>query len=103
MLAGGLLTRYVGWEYIFFLNVPIGVVAFLLTRADRAGEPLDTARRRFDLFGAVTVTGGLLLLVYAISKAPDVGWATARTISLLAVSAILLAAFVASRPAWRRR
>jgi len=95
LLAGGLLTRYVGWEYIFFLNVPIGVVAFLLTRRIVPESRLDTARRRFDLLGALSVTGGLVLLVYTISKAPDVGWATVHTISLLAVSTILLAAFVA--------
>jgi EmrB/QacA subfamily drug resistance transporter len=95
VLAGGLLTRYVGWEYIFFLNVPIGVVACLLTRRIVPESRLDAARRRFDLLGALSVTGGLVLLVYTISKAPDVGWATTRTISLLAVSTILLAAFVA--------
>jgi MFS family permease len=67
ILAGGLLTRYAGWQYIFFLNVP---------------------------FGAVTVTGGLSLLVYAISTAPQVGWGTARTATLLAVSAALLAGFL---------
>jgi MFS family permease len=55
---------------------------------------LDTERRRYDPFGAVTVTGGLSLLVYAVSTAPRVGWGTARTLSLLAVCAILLAAFV---------
>ena len=95
VLAGGLLTRYVGWEYIFFLNVPIGAVALALTRRVVPESRLDTARRRFDPLGALSVTGGLLLLVYSISKAPDVGWATARTISLLLVSAVLLAAFVA--------
>ena len=55
---------------------------------------LATARRRYDPFGAVTVTGGLSLLVYAVSTAPQFGWGTARTVSLLAVSAALLAAFV---------
>jgi len=55
---------------------------------------LATARRRFDPFGAVTVTGGLSLLVYAVSTAPRVGWGTARTVSLLAASVVLLAAFV---------
>ncbi len=95
VLAGGLLTRYAGWEYIFFLNVPIGVVALLLTRRLVPESRLTTERRRYDPFGAVSVTGGLLLLVYAISNAPNVGWETARTISLLAASAILLAAFLA--------
>jgi EmrB/QacA subfamily drug resistance transporter len=95
VLAGGLLTRYVGWEYIFFINVPIGVVALALTRRLVPESRLSAARRRYDVLGAVTVTGGLLLFVYAISKAPDVGWATARTITLLAVSAALLVVFVA--------
>ena len=54
VLAGGILTRYAGWEYIFFLNVPIGAAALLLARADRAREPPGTTRRRYDPFGAVT-------------------------------------------------
>jgi EmrB/QacA subfamily drug resistance transporter len=95
VLAGGLLTRYIGWEYIFFLNVPIGAVALSLTRRIVPESRLDATHRRFDVFGALSVTSGLLLLVFAISKAPDVGWGTARTISLLAVSGLLLAAFVA--------
>ncbi len=76
VLAGGLLTRYVGWEYIFFLNVPIGVVALSLTRRVVPESRLSTERRRYDPFGALTVTAGLLLLVYAISNAPNVGWGT---------------------------
>ena len=95
VLAGGLLTRYVGWEYIFFLNVPIGVVALALTRRVVPESRLHAARRRFDPLGALSVTAGLLLLVYTISKAPDVGWGTGRTISLLVVSTLLLAAFIA--------
>jgi EmrB/QacA subfamily drug resistance transporter len=94
VMAGGLLTRYVGWQYIFFLNVPIGAAALLLAPRTVPESRLETARRRYDPFGAVTVTGGLSLLVYAVSTAPQVGWATARTVSLLAVSVILLAAFV---------
>src|SRR5258705_382797 len=63
-------------------------------RPVRVHRGLATARRRYDPFGAVTVTGGLSLLVYAVSTAPRVGWGTARTVTLLAVSAALLAAFV---------
>ncbi len=95
VLAGGLLTRYAGWEYIFFLNVPIGAVALLLSRRVVPESRLAADRKRYDPFGAVAVTGGLLLLVYAISNAPNVGWETVRTISLLAASVILLAAFIA--------
>jgi EmrB/QacA subfamily drug resistance transporter len=94
LIAGGLLTRYAGWQYIFFLNVPIGAGALLLTPRLVPESRLDTVRRRYDPFGAVAVTAGLLVLVYAISKAPDVGWGTGRTIGLLATSGALLLAFL---------
>jgi EmrB/QacA subfamily drug resistance transporter len=94
LLAGGSLTRYAGWQYIFFLNVPVGVAALLLARRVVPESRLHGARRRYDPFGAVTVTGGLSLLVYAISTAPQAGWGAARTVTLLAVSAALLAAFL---------
>jgi EmrB/QacA subfamily drug resistance transporter len=94
VLAGGLLTRYVGWEYIFFLNVPIGVVALALTRRVVPESRHEAGPRHFDLLGATSVTSGLLLLVYAVSKAPDVGWATGRTIALLVASVVLLVGFV---------
>ena len=94
LITGGLLTRYVGWEYIFFLNVPVGAAALLLAPRIVPESRLAGVRRRFDAAGAVTVTGGLLLLVYAISTAPQHGWGSARTVTLLAVSAALLAAFL---------
>jgi EmrB/QacA subfamily drug resistance transporter len=94
LIAGGLLTRYLGWEYIFFLNVPVGAAALLLTPRVVPESKLAAAQRRFDPWGAVTVTGALLVLVYAISKAPQAGWASARTVSLLAGSAALLIAFL---------
>jgi EmrB/QacA subfamily drug resistance transporter len=94
VMAGGLLTRYVGWQYIFFLNVPIGAAAMLLAPRVVPESRLETARRRYDPFGAVTVTGGLSLLVYAVSTAPQVGWGTARTVSLIALSVALLVAFL---------
>jgi EmrB/QacA subfamily drug resistance transporter len=94
LITGGLVTRYVGWEYIFFLNVPIGIAALLIAPRIVPESRLDTVRRRFDPLGAVTVTGGLLLLVYALSKAPEVGWGAARTVTLLAVSAASLVAFL---------
>jgi EmrB/QacA subfamily drug resistance transporter len=95
LITGGLLTRYVGWEYIFFLNVPIGAAALLLAPRIVPESRLTGVRRRFDPLGAVTVTGGLLLLVYTISNAPQAGWGSARTVTLLAVSAALLVAFLA--------
>jgi EmrB/QacA subfamily drug resistance transporter len=94
MIAGGLLTRYAGWEYIFYLNVPIGVVALALAPRIVPESRLATTRRRFDALGAIAGTGGLVLLVYAISQAPQYGWGATRTIALLAASAALLAAFL---------
>jgi EmrB/QacA subfamily drug resistance transporter len=94
LLAGGLLTRYAGWPYIFFLNVPIGGAALVLARRVVPESRLEGVRRRYDPFGAVTITGGLVLLVYAISQAPQVGWVTTRTLALLAASVVLLVAFL---------
>jgi EmrB/QacA subfamily drug resistance transporter len=95
VLAGGLLTRYAGWQYIFYLNVPIGAAALLLARRVVPESRLAGARRRYDPLGAITVTGGLVVLVYAITQAPTAGWASPRTIALLAASAVLLAGFLA--------
>jgi EmrB/QacA subfamily drug resistance transporter len=94
LIAGGLLTRYVGWQTIFFLNVPIGATALLLARRVVPESKLDVARRRYDPFGAITVTGGLLVLVYAFSKAPQDGWWSARTVALLAAAAALVLTFL---------
>ncbi|HEY1315793.1 MAG TPA: MFS transporter [Gaiella sp.] len=94
VLFGGILTKYLGWEWIFFVNVPVGVLVFALTRPIVPESRADLGHRRFDAVGAVSVTGGLALLVYAISKAPDVGWGTARTIGLLLAAALVLAFFV---------
>src|SRR5499427_9539789 len=94
VLAGGLLTRYAGWPYIFYLNVPIGVAALLLARRVVPESRLAGARRRYDPLGAITVTGALVILVYAISQAPMVGWTAVRTIALLAASAALLVGFL---------
>jgi EmrB/QacA subfamily drug resistance transporter len=94
LITGGLVTRYIGWQYIFFLNVPIGAAALLVARRIVPESRLVAARRRFDALGAFAVTGGLLLLVYAISTAPQVGWSAARTVVLLAAGAVLLLAFL---------
>ena len=94
VLAGGLLTRYAGWPYIFYLNVAVGAATLLLTRRLVPESRLRDASRRYDSLGAVTVTGALVLLVYAISQAPVVGWAAGRTLAMLAGAVVLLAAFV---------
>jgi EmrB/QacA subfamily drug resistance transporter len=94
VLAGGALTQYAGWPYIFYLNVAVGGAALLLTRRLVPESRLDGASRRYDPFGAITVTGALVLLVYAISQAPAVGWTAAQTLAMLASAAVLLAAFL---------
>ena len=93
VLAGGILTKSLGWEWIFLVNVPVGVIAFLLaprfvreSRSERRTSP--------DIAGAVTVTAGVALLVYAISQAPEHGWGSSWTILRLVASAVLLAAFI---------
>jgi MFS family permease len=93
LITGGLLTRYAGWQYIFYLNVPIGAVALLLAPRIVPDSRLAVTRRRFDAFGAITATGGLVLLVYAVAQAPQYGWGASRTLGVLAAAAALLAAF----------
>jgi EmrB/QacA subfamily drug resistance transporter len=94
VIAGGLLTRYAGWQYIFYLNVPIGAAALALAPRIVPDSRLATTRRRFDALGAITGTGGLVLLVDAIAQAPQYGWGATRTVALLAASAALLATFL---------
>jgi EmrB/QacA subfamily drug resistance transporter len=92
LLLGGVLTEYVGWEWIFFVNVPIGLGVFLIVpRVVRESRAPDLMRH-FDVAGAVTVTGGLMLLVYGLTRAPNVGWVSVETIGSFVGSAVLLAA-----------
>src|SRR2546425_10836990 len=94
VLFGGILTKYLGWEWIFFVNVPVGAVVLALTPRVVPESRREGPERHYDVLGASLVSGGLALLVYTISKAPDVGWATARTILLLAASGALLLGFL---------
>src|ERR687888_2703542 len=94
VLAGGVLTKYLGWEWIFFVNVPVGALVLALTPRIVPESRREGAERRYDALGAVLVSAGLALLVYAISEAPNVGWGTARTILLLIASAALLIGFL---------
>jgi len=95
VLLGGLLTSYLSWSWIFFINVPVGVAAIalapLLLRESRA----DLANRHFDFPGAASVTAGLMLLVYATTRAASEGWGSVTTIALLAGSAALVLSFIA--------
>jgi EmrB/QacA subfamily drug resistance transporter len=93
VLFGGILTKYAGWEWIFFVNVPIGALVLALTRPI-VRESRIPGLRGFDAGGAVTITSSLSLLVYAVSKAPDVGWESGRTIGLLIASVVLFVAFL---------
>jgi EmrB/QacA subfamily drug resistance transporter len=94
VLFGGILTKYLGWQWIFYVNVPVGALVLALTRPIVPESREEQAQRSFDAAGATTVTSGLALLVYAISKAPEVGWGSARTILVLMASVAVLAAFV---------
>ena len=93
LLIGGALTQTVGWTWIFLMNVPIGATVIVLTPTLLENRPPAAAKRRFDLAGASSVTAALSLLVYAVADADAAGWGSVRTVSLLAISALLLAAF----------
>jgi EmrB/QacA subfamily drug resistance transporter len=93
VLLGGILTDALSWEWIFFVNVPVGVTAFALAPV-LLRESRDARVKTFDLPGAVLVTGGLSLLVYAITQAGRDGWLAGGTIAFFAAAAVLLAGFV---------
>ena len=96
VLLGGMLTEWAGWEWVLYVNVPIGIAAALLSPRLLPESRADGARH-FDIAGAVTVTLGLSLLVYSLVNANEAGWASAETLILLAVAAVLLVGFVADR------
>jgi len=94
VLAGGMLTTWLSWAWIFFVNLPVGALIVAAARPLLPESRASQGRRRFDVAGAVTVTGGLSLLVYAVVTAASHGWASATTTGLLAGAAALIAAFV---------
>jgi EmrB/QacA subfamily drug resistance transporter len=94
-LIGGPLVDGPGWEWIFFVNVPIGLAALALSPALLGESTGALTRRSYDPGGALTITGALLLLVYSLVEAPDVGWGDGQTLLLGAGSVVLLAAFAA--------
>jgi EmrB/QacA subfamily drug resistance transporter len=94
VLLGGMLTQWAGWEWVLFVNVPIGIAAALLSPRLLPESRVDGARH-FDVAGAVTVTAGLSLLVYSLVNANHVGWGSGQTIALIAASLALIAGFVA--------
>jgi EmrB/QacA subfamily drug resistance transporter len=94
VLLGGILTDLLSWEWIFFINVPVGLAAIALTPVLLA-ESRDAAMKSFDVPGAVLVTGGMVTLVYAITQANQYGWGSVETIGLFTVAGVLLTAFTA--------
>ena len=102
VLLGGVLTSYLNWSWIFFINLPIAAVVVASTPALLRESRIDVAHRHFDVAGSISVTGAIMLLVYAMTRATNDGWTAASTIGLLAASAALLVAFIVieSRSRW---
>src|SRR4051794_31785781 len=94
VLMGGVLTKWLGWEWIFFVNIPVGVAVLLLTRSVVRESRAENAVRQYDALGAVLITSALVLLVYALTRANVVGWGSAETLGVLAASAVLHALFL---------
>jgi EmrB/QacA subfamily drug resistance transporter len=94
VLLGGVLTKWLGWEWIFFVNIPVGATVLATTRSVVHESRAESTSRHFDAAGAVLITSALSLLVYALTQANRVGWSSARTIGILIASAVLHAAFL---------
>src|SRR5437016_10021121 len=95
VLLGGALTSALSWSWIFFINVPVGALVLGLTPWLLRESRADLRHRNFDFAGAATITGGLMLLVYAMTRATQHGWVTAETIGLLAAAVALVGGFFA--------
>jgi len=94
VLLGGVLTEYLGWEWVFWVNVPIAIGAAMLAPRMLHESRRESDTRTFDVAGAVTVTAGLAILVFALVDARRAGWESTQTIGLLIASAMLLSVFV---------
>jgi EmrB/QacA subfamily drug resistance transporter len=94
VLLGGVITSYLGWSWIFFVNVPVGVAAIALAPFLLRDSRAELPHRHFDVAGAASVTGGLMLLVYALTRASSDGWSSPVTLGLLGGAAALIAGFV---------
>jgi EmrB/QacA subfamily drug resistance transporter len=95
VLLGGVLTSYLSWSWVFFINVPVGLAAIVLTPLLLTEERAPRATRHFDILGAASVTSGLMLLVYATTRATTDGWGTPLTLVLFATAVALVLVFVA--------
>jgi EmrB/QacA subfamily drug resistance transporter len=92
-LIGGPITDGLGWEWIFFINVPVAATVAVLSPMLLRDSRETVGRRRFDVAGAVTITGALVALVYAVVEAPEAGWGSSQSLGLLALAAVLTAVF----------
>ncbi len=95
LLLGGVLTEAINWHWIFFVNLPIGAVAYFMGRALIAENEGIAAGERIDWLGSVLITASSIALIYALIKIPEWGWTGDRTLALAGVAAVLLAGFVA--------
>jgi EmrB/QacA subfamily drug resistance transporter len=95
VLLGGILTDSLGWEWVLWVNVPVSLIAFALSPRLIAESRAEGETRAFDVAGAVSVTAALSVLVYALVDANEAGWGSSQTLGLIALSLVLLAAFVA--------
>jgi EmrB/QacA subfamily drug resistance transporter len=95
VLLGGVLTSYLSWSWIFFVNLPVGAIVLVVTPWLLEESRATLAHRHFDVAGATSVTAGLMTLVYAITRAGQHGWGNGVTVALLATSAALIGSFVA--------
>jgi EmrB/QacA subfamily drug resistance transporter len=94
LVLGGLITDSLGWPWIFFVNVPVGVVGVALSFFLLAADREERASRRLDVWGAVTVTAGLFLLVYGLTRAEEAGFGSPLTLAAVSLALILLCAFL---------
>lgn len=94
VLFGGILTEYLDWRWNFFVNVPVGLAVFTAAWLYVPESKADLDHKKLDLPGAVSVTSGLILLVYAITQAPSKGWLSAQILSFFAISVLLLVFFI---------
>src|SRR5213082_3279337 len=93
VLLGGALTSGLSWPWIFYINVPVGALVVALSPWLLRESRAELAHRHFDITGASSITGGLMLLVYAVTRASQHGWTSGATIGLLAAAASLIGAF----------
>jgi len=94
VLLGGVLTSYLDWSWIFFVNLPVGVAVLAVSPWLLSESRAAVAHRHFDVSGATSITAGMMVLVYAITRASEHGWSNGVTVGLLAAAAALIVAFL---------